>query len=126
MFILHELTPFWWWILVVPFFNGLFRSRSGFRAFLAGVLSAGLLWFLASLHLYLSHSQIIAIRVNQMFATSTPLMLVIITTLIGMACGGFAGSSGYFLKALWTKGSSKVVETSSPEDPQKGFKKVGK
>jgi hypothetical protein len=125
MFILQELTPFWWWILVVPFFNGLLRSRSGLRAFLAGMFSAGLLWFLASLHLYLTQAQVIATRINRMLGTPTPLSLVIITTLVGMVCGAFAGSSGYFLKAVWVKDSSKVVETSSPES-QKGSGKVRK
>lgn len=103
MFILHILTPFWWWILVIPFLYGTVFSRSGFRAFLSGMLSAGLLWLLASLHLYLTNSQIIIARISEMFGIRTPLLLLLIVTGIGMACGGFSGSSGYYLKALFIK-----------------------
>lgn len=103
MFILHILTPFWWWIMVIPFLYSLAFSRSGFRAFMSGMLSAGFLWLLASLHLYLTNSQVIVARISEMFGIHTPLLLLIITTGIGMACGGFSGSSGYFLKALFIK-----------------------
>jgi hypothetical protein len=103
MFILQILTPFWWWILVIPFLYGAAFSRSGFRAFLSGMFSAGLLWLLASLHLYLTNAQIVIAKINEMFGIHSPLLLLMITIGIGMACGGFSGSSGYFLKALFIK-----------------------
>ena len=100
MFILHILTPFWWWIFVIPFLYGASLSRSGFRAFVSGMASAGLLWFLAALHLFLTNSQIIVSKIDQMLGTSAPLLLLFATTVIGMVCGGFSGSSGYFLREI--------------------------
>lgn len=117
MFILHILTPFWWWILVIPFFYGLIFSRSGFRAFLSGMLSAGFLWLLASLHLYLTNSQAIVARISEMIGVHIPLLLLIAATGIGMACGGFSGSSGYFLKALFIKEKQAgSAETAASEE----------
>jgi len=117
MFILQILTPFWWWILVIPFLYGLAFSRSGLRAFMSGMLSAGLLWLLASLHLYLTNSQIIVTRISEMFGIHTPLLLLITATGIGMACGGFSGSSGYFLKALFIKDEQAgPMETAASEE----------
>jgi len=117
MFILHILTPFWWWILVVPFLYCLAFARSGFRAFISGMLSAGLLWLLASLHLYLTNSQIIVTRISEMVGIRTPLLLLVIVTGIGMACGGFSGSSGYYLKALFIKDEEAgSAGTAAPEE----------
>lgn len=103
LFILHVLTPFWWWVLVVPFLYGLTLARSGWGAAAAGTFSAGLLWFLGSLHLYLTHSRWIISRISQLAEAPSPYLLIVAATVIAMVCGGFAGSSGYALKALVKK-----------------------
>lgn len=100
LFILQVLTPFWWWILVVPFLNGLTLAGSSWRAAGAGMFSAGLLWFLGSLHLYLTHARWIISRISLLAEAPSPYLLIIAATVIAMVCGGFAGSSGYALKVL--------------------------
>ena len=63
MLILHLTTPFWWWIMVVPFLYGLIRSRSALHAFSTGLGSAGLLWLGASIYLYNTGSALIAEKI---------------------------------------------------------------
>jgi len=44
LLILQILTPFWWWILLVPFVYGGAFAETGWNGFRTGMLSAGLLW----------------------------------------------------------------------------------
>lgn len=100
LFILQVLTPFWWWILVVPFLHGLTLAPSSWRAAGAGMFSTGLLWFLGSLHLYLTNAPWISGRISLLAEAPSPFLLIIAASAIAIVCGGFAGSSGYALKAL--------------------------
>ena len=99
--ILQLLTPFWWWIMVVPFIYSFVRARSGWKGFQIGMLSAGLLWFLSSLYMYLTGSKIISTRIAQMFNIGIPWIMVILTTLIAALAAGFAGLAGYSLRAFF-------------------------
>lgn len=98
IFILQLLTPFWWWIIVIPFIYGVIKSESGLKGFGVGMISTGLLWLFGSLYYFLSGSSLIAKRVSIMMKLGHPLLLILITTLLAFLVGGFSGSSGYFLK----------------------------
>jgi hypothetical protein len=49
MLVLELLTPYWWWVMIVPFAYGAGAARTGWRAFRTGLFAAGLLWLGASL-----------------------------------------------------------------------------
>jgi len=95
MLVLHLVTPFWWWVLVVPFLYGLIRSRSALRAFGTGLSSAGLLWFAAALYMYLTKADIVSQKISALMGLASPLLLVAITTAIAMIAGGLACCTGY-------------------------------
>ncbi len=56
MLALQILTPYWWWVMIVPFAFGAGIATSGWRAMRTGVLAAGLLW-LGAEHVLLSHGE---------------------------------------------------------------------
>ncbi len=112
MLVLHLITPYWWWILVVPFLYGLIRSRSALRAFATGVSSAGLLWFISTLYLYLTKSGIVTHKVAAMMNLSSPFLMVVISTAIAMVGGGLACCTGYI---TWSAFQDLRSETAKAE-----------
>lgn len=98
MLFLQLLTPFWWWIMMVPFLYGIVKARSGWKGFGVGMASAGLLWLFGSLYYWLTGGGTIAQRVAIMMKLGSPLLLIAAITLVAVLAGGFAGNSGYFLR----------------------------
>jgi hypothetical protein len=98
--LLQALTPFWWWIMVVPFAVTFISPTSGWGAFLLGAISAGAVWLLASFVLYLTQSQIIAMRIAAMLSLGSGWVLVLLTGLIALLSGGVAGATGNALRRV--------------------------
>ena len=96
--LMQLITPFWWWVLVVPFVFALLRGRSGRDVFLIGVLSGGVLWMAASTVLYVTGSQIIAGRVAIMMGLGSSPLLIALTTLIAAGSSGIAASTGFAVR----------------------------
>ncbi len=101
--ILQLATPFWWWIMAVPFVFAIFKARSGWDGFRTGMLSAGALWLLASLYYWLTGSGIIVSRVADMMGVGSPVVVLLATTLIAILAAGFSGTTGYFLRGAFKK-----------------------
>ena len=100
MLILHLLTPFWWWVFVLPLAYGFLAAKKGWRAFAAGMCSAGLLWFAMSVISLLTRSETILAKVNVMVKLPGESYLIILAaTIIAMLCGGFAALTGFLLRA---------------------------
>jgi len=98
MLLLQLLTPFWFWIMVVPFGYNLFRVRSAGKGFGIGAISAGLLWLLSSLYFWLSGGKLIVQRVANIMQTGNSLIMILAATIIATVAGGVAGLSGTLLK----------------------------
>jgi hypothetical protein len=103
MLLLQIVTPLWWWIMVVPFVFGVVRAKSGRHAILLGVLGGSILWFASSTYYYLAGSQIIARRVAAMMGLGSPVLLIIVTTILAFIAGGIAASAGYSIRKLLPK-----------------------
>lgn len=97
---LHLLTPYWWWVMVVPFAFGAAAARTGGAAFLTGLSSAGLLWLGASLYLFLTGSGRIAARMAAMFGLGSSWMMVLATALVAALSAAVAGYAGYAVRKL--------------------------
>ncbi|MFQ5631755.1 MAG: hypothetical protein ACE5I1_23530 [bacterium] len=101
MFVLQVVTPYWWWIMVVPAIYALVAGRSGWQGFSTGMASAGLLWLGAGLFYLLTSSDIVAGRIAEMLRLGSGWAVLILTAVLAALAGGFAGSSGYLLKAAF-------------------------
>ncbi len=92
------LTPFWGWVLVVPFIWSLMQSRSFRSAFWTGFAGAGILWLGMSLFLWAGSARLIADRVAVLLSINSAVLLVLITALFAAVTAGFAGGTGYLLR----------------------------
>jgi hypothetical protein len=103
MLVLHILTPYWWWVMIVPFAYGAGASKSGGKAMRTGFLSAGLLWLGSSFYFVLTGSGIIMGRVARMFGLPASWPMIAITALIAGIAAAFSGYAGYAVRALFRK-----------------------
>lgn len=101
MLALQVLTPFWWWVMIVPFAYGAAAARSGRKAFWTGFLAAGLLWLGAGAFFLLTGSRIIAARMAGMFGLGSAWLMVPVTALVAALAGGVAGYAGYAVRSLF-------------------------
>lgn len=103
MLVLHLTTPFWWWIVALPLAYGLFFLETGWGGFRTGMLSAGMLWFLAGLLLWLTKGRIIAERIAVLLKVGSPLLLVLITCILAAIVGGISGMTGVMVRKVVRK-----------------------
>lgn len=100
MLVLQILTPFWWWIMIVPFVFGVAGAKSGGKAFLTGFLSGGILWLGGSVYYFVNGSRIVAERMANMFGLGSSWLMILLTALIGAVAAGFSSYAGYAVRAL--------------------------
>ena len=113
MLLLELLTPFWWWVMAVPFVYGATAARKGGKAFWTGLCAAGLLWLGAALYLYLTGSGLIAARMAVLFKMGDARLLVVATGLVAALAAGLAGYAGYAVKRLF-KAPAKMEKKERP------------
>jgi NADH:ubiquinone oxidoreductase subunit 2 (subunit N) len=101
--VLHLITPFWWWVMAVPFLYGLVFGRSARRSFRTGALSAGLLWLGAAIYFHFTGSALIARRVAMMMKLGSSWLMVAVAGLLAGLAAGFAGLAGYSIRALFRR-----------------------
>jgi len=101
MLALQLLTPFWWWVMIVPFAYGAAAARSGWKALRTGFLAAGLLWLGASAYLFLTGSRTIAERMAAMFGLGSSWLMVLATGLVAGLAAAFSAYAGYAVRALF-------------------------
>ena len=99
MLVLQIATPYWWWIMIVPFGYALMALNSGWQGFRTGLISAGLLWLAAALYAFMISGDIVAGRVSAMLQLGgAGWMAVLVTAIVASLAGGLAGASGAMLK----------------------------
>jgi len=106
--LLQVVTPSWWWAMVVPFVVAWTFPMSGWGAFRLGLTSAGAVWMLASLGLFLTQSQLIAMRIASMLNLGSGWVLVLLTGVIGMLAGGVAAATGEALRSCLRRDEKDV------------------
>lgn len=100
MLALELATPFWWWVMLVPFGFGLWKSRSAWESARVGMISAGALWLAMSLWQWLNGGQQLALRMSGMLGRSSGAVMVLLTTAVAAIAAGVAGACGYSLKSI--------------------------
>lgn len=103
MLVLQIITPYWWWVMIVPFAYGAGAAKSGAKAMRTGFVSAGLLWLGSSLYFVLTGGGIITGRVARMLGLPASWPMVLITALIAGVAAAFSGYAGYAVRVLFKK-----------------------
>ena len=103
LLVLQLLTPYWWWIMIVPFAYGLSVGRSGWKAARTGLLSAGLLWAGWSTYLYLTGSGKVAGRMAAVLGIGRSWLMILLTAFVAAAAAAVSGYAGFCVKSLFKK-----------------------
>ena len=103
MLALQVLTPYWWWVMIVPFAYGAAAAKSGGKALRTGFAAAGLLWLGAAGYLYLAGGRRIAARMAVMFGLGRTWLMVPATALVAALAAAFSGYAGYAVRALFKR-----------------------
>ncbi len=104
IFVLQTATPNWWWIMAVPLLVALVFPMPVWRALVMGAASAGTIWILGALALFLTQSQLIATRVALMMNLGNAWVLVLLTGAIATIAGGVAGATGAAIRSCIRNG----------------------
>lgn len=94
--LLLQLFLPWWIVAPVAFGLALWRGRSGWQAFGAGFGAVALVWLVSSAFIHLRTGGILTGKVAALLTLPSPLLLLVVTALIGGLVGGMAALSGYF------------------------------
>ncbi|MCU0353487.1 MAG: hypothetical protein MUD08_07090 [Cytophagales bacterium] len=92
----------WWIAAPVAFGLAFWRAKSSREAWLAGFLSIFLLWGAAAFFHNFRNDSILAARVAQVIPVKFPIVLLLLTALIGGVISGLAAWSGYCWKRLFS------------------------
>jgi hypothetical protein len=100
---LQLVTPYWWWVMLVPFVYGAAAAHSGWAAFRAGFIAAGLVWLGGSAYSYLFGGRIVAERMAVMFGLGGAGLMMAATALVAAFAAGTAGLAGYVVRKLFQR-----------------------
>lgn len=91
-----------WWIGILPaaIFGFLMLDR-WIHAFLTGFSAVGFAWFVQSFYIHVMNDGILSGRIAEMLQVQSAENVLIITFIIGGLLGGFAATTGYFVKAAF-------------------------
>jgi hypothetical protein len=90
----------WWSIAIAAFIAALLIHQRSWKAFLAGFIALLLLWGGLAFWIDIKNESILSARISQLMGIgNNPLLLIVITGIIGGLVGGFAAMSASFLRA---------------------------
>jgi FtsH-binding integral membrane protein len=98
LFALHVLTPFWWWVALVPLAYGFFFAKEDKRAFWEGFLLGAVVWGGAAAFFFLTSGRLIASRMAGMFRLGKGWLILALTALLGGLVAGLASFAGRSLR----------------------------
>ena len=90
----------WWTIAVAAFITALLIHQRSWKAFLAGFIALLLLWGGLAFWIDVKNDSILSVRISQLMGIGkNPVILILVTGLIGGLVGGFAAMSASFLRS---------------------------
>jgi hypothetical protein len=93
----------WWVVMIVALLAGLMIPGTRGGAFFSGFLAIFLLWAGYAFYLDMETSAILTKRVAPILFLPAPILLVIITGLIGGLAAGFAALTGQLFREIFRK-----------------------
>ena len=92
----------WWSIALAAFLVALLIHQRAFKAFITGFLGLFILWAILAWWIDMKNQGILSAKVAEIFKSITfgsPVMLLLVTALIGGLVAGFAAMSGSYLRS---------------------------
>jgi hypothetical protein len=93
----------WWGLFVTAGLVGTLVPAKGFTTFLAGFLAIAGLWLLQIYLIDAANESLLSTRVAAIFTLSSPMQLMLVSSLLGGICGGFAALTGKLFADLFKK-----------------------
>lgn len=93
----------WWSIAVVAFLIAFFLHGNNFPSFLSGFLGAGLLWMGYAWMIDAETNQIMSKQIAPLLQNLEPIVLIIVTGVVGALLGGFGAVTGNSLRLIFVK-----------------------
>lgn len=106
-FLLNLILP-WWSIAVPGLVLGYLFKQKAWASFLWGFLALFLLWGGQALYIHLANDGILSTRVAHMLGVKAPLLVVLLTGVLGGLVSGVATLTGSLIRA--TPKAEKVYE----------------
>ena len=93
-----------WWAAAIPgLFFGFMLGDSGKSSAMWGFIGIGGLWLIQSIIIFIINDGALTTRMANLFSLPSPVLVILITVLIGGLIGACSTLSGYLLKrALFT------------------------
>ena len=100
----------WWSIALCAFFISVFIPQQPGKSFLTGFISLLILWGGLSFWISYNNNHILAHKASLLIIKmDNPLLLILITALVGALVAGFAAMSGSYLKSKKTAPSKVII-----------------
>ena len=93
----------WWGLFITAGIAGAIMPTKGFPTFLAGFIAIAGLWFLQIYLIDVANESLLSNKVAAIFTLSSPLQLMLVSSLIGGICGGFAALTGKLFASIFKK-----------------------
>jgi hypothetical protein len=93
----------WWGLFITAGLVGVGIKTKGFSTFLAGFIAVAGLWFLQIYLIDAANDSILSTKISAIFTLSTPMQLILVSSLIGGICGGFAALTGKLFADIFKK-----------------------
>ena len=93
----------WWGLFFTAGLVGAIITAKGFPTFLAGFVAIAGLWFGQIYLIDAANESLLSSKVAAIFTLSSPIQLMLVSSLIGGICGGFAALTGQLFVKIFKK-----------------------
>lgn len=93
----------WWGLFIIAGIVGAVIKNKGFSTFMAGFMAIAGLWFIQIYFIDTANESILSTKVAAIFTLSSSMQLILVTSLIGGICGGFAALTGKLFADIFKK-----------------------
>ena len=93
----------WWGLFITAGIVGALITSNGFSTFMAGFIAVAGLWFWQIYFIDAANESLLSTKVAAIFTLSSPVQLMIISSILGGICGGFAALTGKLFTDIFKK-----------------------
>ena len=93
----------WWGLFIAAGIVGALIPANGFSTFMAGFIAVAGLWFWQIYFIDAANESLLSTKVAAIFTLSSPLQLIIISSILGGICSGTAALTGKLFIDIFKK-----------------------